>query len=109
MSAIEPTFSAVDIDSVTPLEIGEGCYRRDLPSRNGVRIWIVDMEPGAEWPHVDLHDQSGEDVFVFSGELIEGERRLGAGSFLAFSPFSKHRPRTETGVRLFGINLLPGS
>jgi len=106
MSTIEPLFDAVDIENLVPVRIGDGCVRRDLPSRKGVRIWVVDMEPGAVWPHVDEHDHSGEDVFVASGEMIEGDRRLRAGSFIAFSPFSKHRPRTETGVRLYGFNLL---
>jgi hypothetical protein len=59
----------VDVDAAPEIQVGPGCVRRDLPSRNGVRIWIAD------------------------------------GSFVQFEPHSRHRPRTLTGVRLFGFNL----
>lgn len=101
-----PDVDAVDIDSVAPVVVGPGCLRRDLPSRDGVRIWVVDMEPGSVWPHVDQHDEQGEDVYVVSGTMIDGEQGFGAGSYLKFGAHSRHRPRTETGVRLFGFNLL---
>lgn len=97
---------ALRTDSVARTQVGIGCYRRDLPSRAGVRIWLVDMEAGATWPHVDHHDGCGEDVLVLSGELIEGDCVYREGTFLAFGPNSQHRPRTETGVRLFGFNLV---
>ena len=66
------------------------------------------MDPGSRWPHVDVHDETGEEVYVASGELIEGERRFGPGTYLFFHPHSRHQPRTETGVRLFGFNLVAG-
>lgn len=97
--------NAVDVDAVTPVHVGPGCVRRDLPSREGLRLWIVDMEPGAQWPHVDNHDLPGEDVFVSSGVLIEGADQYEAGTFIYFDAHSSHQPRTDVGVRLFGINL----
>jgi anti-sigma factor ChrR (cupin superfamily) len=93
-------------DEVEPVSVGPGCYRRDLPTIGNVRAWIVDMEPGAQWPHVDRHDDNGEELFVVSGELIEGEARYAAGSYLLYHPGSSHRPRTDSGVRLFGFNIL---
>lgn len=96
--------SVIDPAGVEPVMIGPGCLRRDLPSAGGVRIWIVEMAPGAQWPYVDDHDAYGEQVLVLEGEMIEGERRIKAGSYLNFGPYSSHQPRTETGVRLFGVN-----
>ena len=100
---------AIDVDQVALIEVGPGCLRRDLPSREGVRIWVVDMAPGSTWPHVDQHGLHGEDVFVLRGTMIDGGRAFGPGSFLQFAPGSRHQPRTETGVRLFGLNLLEGT
>jgi anti-sigma factor ChrR (cupin superfamily) len=100
-------FAVVDVGDAPATQVGPGCVRRDFPSRDGVRIWLVDIAPGSEWPHVDIHDAQGEDILVVSGELIEGDRTIPAGSFLQFAPHSRHRPRTLTGVRLFGFNLLP--
>jgi anti-sigma factor ChrR (cupin superfamily) len=100
---------AIAVDTVAPIAVGAGCWRRDLPARAGVRLWIVDMAPGAQWPHLDRHDQGGEDVLVLSGELIDGGVRHGPGTYLNFAPHSAHQPRTDTGVRLFGVNLAPSS
>ena len=98
---------AIDPNAIEPVHVGPGCTRRDLPANAGVRVWIVDMEPGAQWPYEDVHDATGEQVLILSGELIEGDRRLGPGTYLNFGPNSRHQPRTETGVRLFGLNLCP--
>ena len=106
----EPSgLQAVAHADCAPVQVGRGCLRYDLPSRPGMRVWIVEMEPGAEWPWVDEHDAMGEDVFVLEGELIEGERSYGPGTYLHFAPHSCHRPRTQIGVRLAGVNLLERS
>jgi len=96
----------LNIDDVAPIQVGPGCYRRDLPSTAGVRVWVVDMDAGAQWPHVDQHDATGEEFYVVSGEVIEGSQRFGAGTYVFFKPNSRHQPRTDTGVRLFGFNLV---
>jgi len=97
--------SNINPNDVPAIRIGPGCYRRDLPTAGGVRAWFVDMDPGAQWPHVDQHDEFGEEVLVVSGELIDGERTFKQGSYILYGPNSSHQPRTETGVRLFGINV----
>lgn len=99
---------ALRVDDVPAIEVGPGCLRRDLPSNAGVRVWIVDMAPGSRWPHVDHHD-TGEEFYVLDGEVIEGDARYGAGTYVTFAPGSEHRPHTESGVRLYGFNLVAPS
>lgn len=105
MTASASLLHVLQLDDATKIEVGPGCYRRDLPSSSDVRVWVVDMDPGCEWPYVDDHP-TGEEFYVVSGEVIEGDRRFGAGTYVYFEPGSSHRPRTEIGVRLFGINLV---
>ncbi len=95
---------ALATDTVPAIEIGEGCTRRDLPSGPGIRVWVVDMAPGAQWPVVE-HHETGESYYVISGEVIEGDARFGAGTYVYFAPDTRHRPHTEHGVRLIGFNL----
>jgi ChrR Cupin-like domain len=101
----EHMITAVDPDEIERIEIGPGCYRRDLPTAGGVRIWIVEIEPGGQWPFVDQHDELGEEVLVLEGELLDDGRVFGPGTYLLYGPNSRHQPRTETGVRLYGINV----
>ena len=106
MERLETRYVAVSIDAAAAVEVGPGCTRRDLPANPGVRAWVVDMAAGSEWPHVDHHPH-GEAFYVASGEVIEDGARYGAGTYVSFQPGSSHRPRTETGVRLVGFNLVP--
>ncbi|NUS39733.1 MAG: hypothetical protein HOQ02_12015 [Lysobacter sp.] len=94
------------LDRAPAVEVGPGCTRRALPAPAGLRAWVVEMAPGSRWPHVDDHPH-GELYVVLEGEVIEGDARHGAGSYVHFAPGSMHRPRTDTGVRLFGINPIP--
>lgn len=98
-------FIASTIDAVPAIAVGDGCIRRDLPTSQAARWWVVEFAPGATWPHVDEHPD-GEDYVVLEGEVIEGDRRFGAGSVVSFSPGSRHRPRSETGARLLGFNVV---
>ena len=98
-------YEIVTIDGVDPVHIGPGCRRYDLPSSPGSRAWIVDIDAGAQWPHVDHHGASGEMVLVLSGSVIEDEQVIGAGQYVRYGADSSHRPRSEEGVRLFGVNL----
>jgi quercetin dioxygenase-like cupin family protein len=98
---------AVNVLVAEPIYVGPGCIRRDLPGADQARAWIVEMAPGCEWPRVDVHDEP-ELVYILEGEVIEGERSYGAGTYFLFGKGSSHRPRTVTGVRMFGVNLKVG-
>ncbi|MDO3703213.1 hypothetical protein Q3W71_16190 [Micromonospora sp. C28SCA-DRY-2] len=95
---------AVDVDEVPPVELGPGVQVRALPGMPGIRTWVIDLAPGAEWPDLDRHETYGEAYFVVRGEVVEGDRTHGPGSYVAFGPKTSHRPRTRTGVRAFGFN-----
>ena len=95
---------AVAIDDVPAIAIGDGCLRRDLPAPPGACAWMIEMAPGSVWPRFDRQD-TGEAYFVLDGEVIEGEMRYPAGTQVVFPPGSRHRPRSETGARLFGFRL----
>ena len=103
LSPATPAPFASAIDALPAIDVGPGCTRRDLFPVAGVRAWVVDMAPGSTWPLVDEHP-AGEAYVVLSGEVIEGDARYGAGTCVNFAPGSRHRPRTETGVRLYGFN-----
>lgn len=102
-AAFAPVWAGPATD-VPAVEVGPGCLRRDLPAPPGVRAWLVEMTPHSRWPRVDRHD-TGEVYFVLEGEVIEGEARHSAGTHVCFAPGSRHRPRSETGARLFGFHL----
>jgi hypothetical protein len=46
--SIGEMLEAIRVDDVTPVEVGNGCYLRDLPSTAGVRVWVVDISPGGQ-------------------------------------------------------------
>ncbi|REE96616.1 cupin domain-containing protein [Thermomonospora umbrina] len=94
----------VEVDEVPVDEVAPGITVRMLPGMAGIRTWVIDLAPGAEWPEPDVHETYGEAYFVVEGEIIEGDRTYGPGTYVAFGSETSHRPRTETGVRAFGFN-----
>ncbi|MEU4224943.1 cupin domain-containing protein [Nonomuraea sp. NPDC026600] len=102
---MEPEAQAVHIDDIEPVEVAPGIVRRRLTATEGARGWLIDFAPGTQWPEVDVHEGE-ERYYVLSGEVIEGETRYQAGTYVVFAAGSRHQPRTETGARMLGINLL---
>ncbi|RNF82641.1 cupin domain-containing protein [Montanilutibacter psychrotolerans] len=103
--SILPQVNALQVDQIEAVEVGPGCTRRTLPGNPGVRAWLVEMAPGSQWPHADHHD-TGQMFYVLSGEVIEDDGALhGPGTWVWFAPDTRHRPRSETGVRLLGMNV----
>ncbi|MFE6050502.1 cupin domain-containing protein [Kitasatospora sp. NPDC056446] len=99
--------TSVLVEEVEAVEVGPGVVRRRLVRTGHARGWVVDFAPGSQWPVVDLH-ATEERYFVLSGEVIEGEERHPAGSYVVFAPGSSHRPRSESGARILGITVLEG-
>ncbi|MFJ8740753.1 cupin domain-containing protein [Embleya sp. NPDC127516] len=100
--------SAVHVDDVIPIDVAPGIVRRRLAGTEYARGWLIDFAPGTEWPEVDVHTTE-ERYYVLSGEVIEGSERHPAGTYVVFAPGSRHRPRSETGARMLGISMTPGS
>ncbi|MFE5587860.1 cupin domain-containing protein [Kitasatospora sp. NPDC056531] len=98
---LKTTLLAGDVE---PVEVGPGIVRRRLTATGYARGWLIDFAPGSQWPEVDVH-HTEERYYVLSGEVIEGDERHPAGSYVVFAPGSSHRPRTETGARMLGITL----
>ena len=92
------------VDDVEPAEVAPGIVRRDLPTTDHARGWVIDFAPGTQWPNVDVH-ATEERYYVISGEVIEGEHRHGPGTYVVFAAGSRHQPRSETGARMLGLNL----
>ncbi|MFI7276553.1 cupin domain-containing protein [Streptomyces sp. NPDC049879] len=97
--------TAVRVEDVEPVDVAPGIVRRGLPRTEYATGWLIDFAPGSEWPDTDEH-ATEERYYVLSGEVIEGEERHGAGTYVVFAPGSSHRPRTETGARMLGFTVL---
>ena len=95
---------SVTVDDMPADQLGPGVQARTLPGMPGIRTWVIDLEPGAEWPELDVHNGYGEAYFIVHGEIIEGSTTYGPGTYIAFGPATSHRPRSETGARVFGFN-----
>ncbi|MEU6119080.1 hypothetical protein ABZ840_31645 [Streptomyces sp. NPDC047117] len=50
-------------------------------------------------------DPAGERVH---GEIIEGDERHPAGTYVVFAPGSRHQPRTDVGAQIIGYTVLNG-
>ncbi|WP_030162388.1 cupin domain-containing protein [Glycomyces sp. NRRL B-16210] len=90
------------VDDVPVQRFTEGITLRRLwegPSDS--KSYVVDIAPGAAWPHLDVHEPGPEEVFVVSGVFNDGVRDYPAGSFIHCPAGSSHVPQSATGCRLF--------
>jgi hypothetical protein len=96
---------AVNVDDVAPVEVAPGILRRSLTTTDQARAWLIDFGPGTQWPGVDVHDGE-ERYFVIDGEIIDGDAVFGPGSYVVLAKGSSHQPRSESGGRMLGINII---
>ncbi|CAM3282650.1 cupin domain-containing protein [Stackebrandtia soli] len=98
------TIQGINIDDVEPVEVAPGIFRRRLTATDRARAWLIDFGPGTRWPDVDVHE-SEERYFVIDGEIVEGDTRYPAGSYVVLAKGSAHQPGSETGGRMLGITI----
>lgn len=94
----------LDVSSVAPVEVAPGITWRQLTETEHADAWLIDFGPDSTWPEVAVHGTE-ERYFVLSGEVIEGDRVAGPGTYVTFAPGSTHQPRSITGAQILGINL----
>jgi anti-sigma factor ChrR (cupin superfamily) len=62
---------------------------------------VLELDPGAVWDGVDLHEPGPEELFVLDGVFNDGIRDYPAGTFVHNPAGSSHVPQSRTGCRLF--------
>ena len=68
---------------------------------NGQQALVLEIEPGACWEGVDVHEPGPEEVYVVSGVFNDGTRDYPAGTFIHNPAGSKHIPQSRTGCTIF--------
>ncbi|MFC5149993.1 cupin domain-containing protein [Streptomyces aureoversilis] len=99
-SASAYTWSALQDAPVR--ELFPGIRLRSLWSgAQGATAHVLEMDPGACWQGVDVHEPGPEEVYVISGIFNDGDRDYPAGTFIHAPAGSSHVPQTTTGCTLF--------
>ena len=83
-------------------ELCEGIRRRLLwKGEDGRRAQVLEIDPGACWDGLDVHEPGAEEVYVVSGVFNDGVRDYPAGTFIHNPAGSAHVPQSATGCTLF--------
>ena len=99
MSAVEWAFEK---DVPVKEKFGGSIRVRTLwQAGNGAAAQVVDIDPGACWEGIDVHEPGPEEVYVVSGVFNDGIRDYPAGTFIHNPTGSSHVPQSTTGCRLF--------
>ena len=68
---------------------------------NGAKAQVVDIDAGACWEGIDVHEPGPEEVYVVSGIFNDGVRDYPAGTFIHNPAGSSHVPQSKTGCTIF--------
>lgn len=87
---------------VMPQEIYPGVRRRLLwKGANGAKAQLLEMDAGAKFLKLDVHEPGPEEVYVVSGVFNDGLRDYPAGTFVHNPAGSAHLPQSRDGCVLF--------
>jgi ChrR Cupin-like domain len=67
----------------------------------GAKAQLVELDPGACWDELDVHEPGPEEVYVVSGVFNDGVRDYPTGSFIHNPAGSSHIPQSKTGCTIF--------
>ncbi|HMF58049.1 MAG TPA: cupin domain-containing protein [Pyrinomonadaceae bacterium] len=83
-------------------ELYEGVRRRLMwTGENGRRALVVEIDAGAYFKELDVHEPGAEEVYVVCGVFNDGVRDYPAGTFIHNPAGSSHIPQSKTGCTLF--------
>lgn len=68
---------------------------------DGAIAQVVEIDAGACWEGIDVHEHGPEEVYVVSGVFNDGVRDYPAGSFIHNPVGSSHIPQSKTGCTIF--------
>jgi quercetin dioxygenase-like cupin family protein len=101
VESAEVEASPIQIPGATPEGIEAQLLNIDLD--RGIVATIIHFKPGAAIP-AHYHRNGAEAHYVLEGELIDGERRCGPGTYLTHAAGVVHGPhRSEQGCRVLTI------
>lgn len=95
------TWSSLENAAVEELFRGVRVRRLWRDEEGPARALVLEMDPGARWEGLDLHEPGPEEVYVVSGVFNDGVRDYPAGTFIHHPTGTSHVPQSETGCTLF--------
>lgn len=54
-TAAAKAVQVIDVEDIAPHQVGPGITRRRLAPTEHARGWLIDFEPGSQWPELDRH------------------------------------------------------
>ena len=87
---------------VPAVEIFPGVRKRTLwQDPSGAKALMLEIDPGASFTELDVHQPGPEEVFVVEGVFNDGVHDHPAGSFIHHPTGSAHVPQSKDGCVLF--------
>ena len=91
-------FEWASADRTPVRELFPGIRLRSLWSGPVASAHVLEMDPGASWEGIDVHEPGPAEVYVV---FNDGIRDYPAGSFIHCPAGSSHVPQTTQGCTLF--------